>query len=207
MTKCAFCGTEELLPFRCRYCGQPFCSEHRLPESHNCPAAGMNVIPMKKISHGHFSAHRIRRSPFRTSRTEIIHLTVAVLIIFAVYALGYFQVGLNAVVLLGLLGAVVLAFVFHELAHKITAQRYGLWSEFRLDPIGAFLTIMTSFLPIRIIAPGSVTISGYGATVQSMGKISLAGSIMNMIQSILFIFLGQLFPQWYVIFGFAASKR
>jgi len=33
---CQFCGKEEFMPFTCRYCGQQFCGEHRLPENHFC---------------------------------------------------------------------------------------------------------------------------------------------------------------------------
>jgi len=45
MTKCDFCGRdiEKIrrklgydLPFTCKYCGGNFCSDHRLPENHNC---------------------------------------------------------------------------------------------------------------------------------------------------------------------------
>lgn len=34
---CMVCGRRELLPFRCSYCDGVFCSEHRLPEKHDCP--------------------------------------------------------------------------------------------------------------------------------------------------------------------------
>jgi len=34
--KCDICGKKEYLPFVCKYCGGTFCSEHRLPEKHNC---------------------------------------------------------------------------------------------------------------------------------------------------------------------------
>lgn len=34
---CYFCGKEfEDMPFKCKYCGKRFCSDHRLPENHNC---------------------------------------------------------------------------------------------------------------------------------------------------------------------------
>lgn len=39
MVKCEFCGKEDYLPFKCRYCGGYFCIEHRLPENHNCSPA------------------------------------------------------------------------------------------------------------------------------------------------------------------------
>lgn len=34
--KCSYCGREELLPFRCKFCKRAFCAEHRLPENHEC---------------------------------------------------------------------------------------------------------------------------------------------------------------------------
>ncbi|MGD2142527.1 MAG: AN1-type zinc finger domain-containing protein [Candidatus Bathyarchaeota archaeon] len=33
---CYHCGKETEMPFRCNYCNLTFCSEHRLPEAHNC---------------------------------------------------------------------------------------------------------------------------------------------------------------------------
>ncbi len=36
MVKCDACGKETALPFKCRYCGGTFCSNHRLPENHSC---------------------------------------------------------------------------------------------------------------------------------------------------------------------------
>jgi hypothetical protein len=38
MGQCQFCKKEVDIPFVCSYCGQSFCSEHRLPENHLCPA-------------------------------------------------------------------------------------------------------------------------------------------------------------------------
>ena len=36
MRRCEQCGKEVLFPFECSYCGKILCSEHRLPESHQC---------------------------------------------------------------------------------------------------------------------------------------------------------------------------
>jgi len=36
MSKCDYCGKQCNLPFHCSYCGGSFCSDHRLPPSHNC---------------------------------------------------------------------------------------------------------------------------------------------------------------------------
>ncbi|WP_410765453.1 rhomboid family intramembrane serine protease [Haloferax sp. DFSO60] len=40
MATCDICGRHENLPYRCSRCGGTFCSEHRLPENHDCPGLG-----------------------------------------------------------------------------------------------------------------------------------------------------------------------
>lgn len=34
---CSICGKKEMLPYKCKFCGFMYCSEHRLPERHDCP--------------------------------------------------------------------------------------------------------------------------------------------------------------------------
>lgn len=50
MVKCDFpgCDNEEVLPFRCKYCGKQFCVKHRLPEYHNCEKINTVTSPGKK---------------------------------------------------------------------------------------------------------------------------------------------------------------
>lgn len=36
MTICSYCGEQEVMPFTCKFCGERFCAEHRLPENHGC---------------------------------------------------------------------------------------------------------------------------------------------------------------------------
>lgn len=36
--ECWICGKKEAIPYKCRYCGQTFCIDHRLPEQHACEA-------------------------------------------------------------------------------------------------------------------------------------------------------------------------
>jgi len=33
---CDVCFKQELMLFKCKYCGGSFCAEHRLPENHAC---------------------------------------------------------------------------------------------------------------------------------------------------------------------------
>ncbi len=37
MSTCDVCGKQENMPYQCRHCGGTYCSEHRLPEAHDCP--------------------------------------------------------------------------------------------------------------------------------------------------------------------------
>jgi membrane associated rhomboid family serine protease len=37
MATCDVCGRDENMPYNCRHCGGTYCSEHRLPENHECP--------------------------------------------------------------------------------------------------------------------------------------------------------------------------
>ncbi len=34
--ECYYCGFRDHMPFTCKFCGNSFCYNHRLPESHNC---------------------------------------------------------------------------------------------------------------------------------------------------------------------------
>ncbi|KXA94068.1 hypothetical protein AKJ37_08020, partial [candidate division MSBL1 archaeon SCGC-AAA259I09] len=48
MKKCAYCGKKIVsIPHTCKYCDKDFCSEQRLPESHDCPKEN-HVIPFRE---------------------------------------------------------------------------------------------------------------------------------------------------------------
>jgi Zn-dependent protease len=79
--------------------------------------------------------------------------------------------------------AFTLSFLFHELAHKFSAQYFNLWAEFRLTLQGALITLISIFLPFKIISPGAVMISGSG-TRSTVGKTALSGPLTNIILSI-----------------------
>lgn len=36
MVECEHCGKDIDLPFKCKFCGETYCDEHRLPENHDC---------------------------------------------------------------------------------------------------------------------------------------------------------------------------
>ncbi len=80
-----------------------------------------------------------------------------------------------------------IGFLFHELAHKIVAQRYGCWAEYRMDlAMLLFAVLLASISGVVFAAPGAVYISGYYLTKKENGKISLAGPLANLILAMLF---------------------
>lgn len=76
--------------------------------------------------------------------------------------------------------AVIPAFILHELAHKIVAQRRDMWAEFRANPIGLVgglvVTALTGFL---FALPGAVEIVGH-ADKRDAGIISIVGPMVNL---------------------------
>lgn len=79
-----------------------------------------------------------------------------------------------------------IGFLLHELGHKVVAQRYGCFAEFRADNFMLFLAVLTSFLGVIFAAPGAVMIAGR-VTKERNGKISLAGPLVNIVLTIIFL--------------------
>ena len=97
--------------------------------------------------------------------------------------------------------AFMLSFLLHELAHKFSAQYFNLWAEFRLTLQGALITLVSIFLPFKIIAPGAVMIAGSG-TREIVGKTSLAGPVTNIILSIVCIMIAAVGQSLFMIVAF-----
>ncbi len=102
--------------------------------------------------------------------------------------------------------AVGFGFVFHELAHRFMAQRYGFHAEYRMWVKGLlfalFLAVMSggSFV---FAAPGAVVISG-AIPRDKHGKIALAGPVVNVVLVLVFsiiLFVAGIFS----IIGFGAE--
>ena len=74
------------------------------------------------------------------------------------------------------------SFLAHEIAHKIMGQKNGLWAEFRLTTWGSVLTLVSVFLPFKMISPGAMMLAGQ-PTSDEIVKISIAGPAINLIFS------------------------
>ena len=80
---------------------------------------------------------------------------------------------------------VMLSFVLHEMGHKFVAQDMGYWSEYRMYPMGLFLSLVMSMFGFLIAAPGAVYISGRNISGKDNGKISIAGPLVNMVLAVI----------------------
>lgn len=214
--KCQKCGKDTFLPFKCQYCGGYFCSEHRLPENHQCaqmdqarlPREGTpSAIVQKGKSYEYvftYPSLKPAKSHVQFSIKEIEHLAIAALLIVGVgLSILWFQgFPFNDYVALSLFVAMfTLSFLAHEIAHKLVAQRHGLWAEFRLTLIGALLTMFSIISPLfKIIAPGAVMVGG-SSDRRTIGKISIAGPATNITLATAFLAVTFLSTQYNTIFS------
>jgi Zn-dependent protease len=81
-----------------------------------------------------------------------------------------------------------ISFLVHELGHKVMAQRYGCWAEFRAFNHMLVLAIIMSFFGFIFAVPGAVFIRGH-LTKNRYGKISLFGPLTNIVFALLFLIL------------------
>ena len=130
-----------------------------------------------------------------TSKQEIIDLIKSWIVITIIFTIlvekfNYFNlasiVSTKETILISAL-TVGIGFLLHELAHKVLAQNYGCWAEFRAFYNMLWLAILFSLFGFIIAAPGAVMIKGF-LTKEKNGKISLAGPMTNIILAFLFFF-------------------
>jgi len=78
------------------------------------------------------------------------------------------------------------AFLLHEVAHKVVAVRYDQVAEFRADNRMLFLAVMTALLGFIFAAPGAVHHRGR-LTAAEHGRIALAGPVVNLLLLVVFL--------------------
>ena len=123
-----------------------------------------------------------------TSKKEIIDLSkawAAITIAFAVVlrgSSGYMEAISIAAIAVGL------GFLLHELGHKIVAQYYRCFAEFRSFDQMLLLAIAMSFFGFVFAAPGAVMIRGW-VDKRRNGIISIAGPIINLVLALIFLVL------------------
>src|SRR5215218_9040141 len=193
--KCHLCNGEDFL-FKCNYCKEFFCTEHRLPINHSCSAID-RFSEKRKINlfRDNFTTNSFLNNFSKTinirfSRTEIKHLLVATFLVLLVgMSLNkYRYISIEFLVIF------IIAFLFHELAHKFLANFYGSWAEFRTDLYGLIITTISAipFIPFKFIAPGAVIV---GISEKSkLGKVALIGPITNLVMGFILLLFSYLYP-------------
>ncbi len=125
------------------------------------------------------------RSPLTFSDKELLDLAIAWVVLSVAFALLLEPVhrgfgtpaGFAAMTGLSLV-TVGVAFLCHELAHKVVAIRFGQIAEFRADYQMLFLAIMSALIGFLFAAPGAVYHRGR-ITARENGLISVAGPVTN----------------------------
>lgn len=210
--KCQACDKDVDLPFRCPYCGGAFCGDHRIPENHACPRiqqakADRQGQVLQQQGYGNYSYSYVygqdpykKKRPITSSPKEFKHIGIAAALVlaigFSMFIYEYIVSGIDfsywswlAIAFFGVF--MTASFLTHEIAHKIAAQKAGLWAEFRLTTWGSVLTLISVFLPFKMISPGAMMIGGQPTNRKDMIKISIAGVITNMIYAIVFLCLAK----------------
>ena len=129
------------------------------------------------------------------SDRELYDLAIAWLALGVAFAIFFAGGGIRAVAAIveyGLLVPLVVSlltagigFLFHELAHKVVAIRFGQLAEFRADYGMLFLAVMSALVGVIFAAPGAVHHRGR-ITERENGLIALAGPVTNLLLAVLF---------------------
>lgn len=140
------------------------------------------------------------RRGIRFSRTELIQLTTAILALSAAFTIvilnpfyggtAYLAFFPNPAVGIAYFFLVALVSVgtgvgLHEIMHKVVAERYGYWAEFRYSVRGLLMTFVLAIVGFLFGAPGATYISG-PVTPQQNSRISAAGPLTNVLLGVLF---------------------
>lgn len=195
--KCYFCDKIDNLPFRCNYCKEYFCGDHRNPMIHSC--AFLEIYTKKNndtkftnnnVSNNDTSLVRVLGRMFRikTSKTELLHLSVATMLVTCVgLSLNQYRTFTWQ-----FLAIFISAFLVHELAHKFLAQYYGSWAEFRAEKFGLIITAISALpiMPFKLIAPGAVMV--HLSDRQKFGRVALIGPVTNLVMGFSFLLLSNI---------------
>ncbi len=207
--ECYVCGTAESIPFKCNYCKEYFCSNHRNPINHSCPFVNAYNKKRQDMLHGNqnyssntsFSQLLSRIIRIKTSKTELLHLTIATLLVTAVGLSlnGYRHFSWQ------FLAIFISAFLVHELAHKFLAQYYGSWAEFRAQISGLLITAISALpiMPFKFIAPGAVMVGLSDGN--KFGRVALIGPLTNLVMGFSFLLLSLFNSSYSPYFTIGAS--
>ena len=144
------------------------------------------------------------------SRSEIRDLSIAWLVLGFCFSFRYILTSprqFATFLVIALIG-IGTGFIFHELSHKLVAQRFGYLAEFRLWKIGLVIALASAIISLGhllFFAPGAVYVSSYSRRHEE-GLIAAAGPSANIVLAALFYavsfssgFLGQVGAWGFII--------
>jgi Zn-dependent protease len=134
---------------------------------------------------------------------EVKHILISAVVLSVAFAVASYDNVINALQHFGDLPiliafsfiAVGIGFLAHELiGHKIVAQRFGLFAEYRMWKFGLLIALISSLLGFVFAAPGAVYISQkmdlWGRPVpvtrKRMGIVGLMGPVVNVVIALIF---------------------
>ena len=150
--------------------------------------------------HPHIRPNKAFKLGFiKTSKIELIDIAKAWVAISVAFALGSLLHHLHfrylLIMFLISLFTAGIGFLFHELAHKFSAQHYGCTAEFRAFDQMLYLAMgLAAVIGFIFAAPGAVMIAGH-ITRKENGIVSLAGPLTNYILAMIFLILMVFIPQ------------
>lgn len=93
--------------------------------------------------------------------------------------------------------AVGTGFVFHEMAHRQMARRFGFHAEFRAWKMGLVFAVVVAIMSggrFIFAAPGATYVFAQNISVKKNGKISMAGPATNIVLGFILMFFSLLSP-------------
>ncbi len=96
-------------------------------------------------------------------------------------------------------------FLLHEIAHKFIAIRRGFPSRFYLDQNMALFSLLSVFIPLKLIAPGAVVFYG-NPSEESEASIAMAGPLANIIIGGMLMGISFLLPGNLMVYTLLVSK-
>ena len=147
---------------------------------------------------------------FTIDSNEIAHIGISMLVVALAFSFRYLLISKELflsflpIILVG----VGTGFIFHELAHKFTAMRFGAYARYRAWESGLAFALILSIVTrgaFVFAAPGAVYIYSHNLTRFQNGIISIAGPLTNLVTGSVFTFLLLFAPTPYFALLFASA--
>ncbi|WP_054835062.1 metalloprotease [Methanobrevibacter arboriphilus] len=137
---------------------------------------------------------------FKFSSNEIRDLFISFFIISLAFSILYSRLDFTNIlnILPMVMVGVGLGFILHEVAHKISAMRYGYWAEYKTWTPGLFIALVSSAFGFIFAAPGAVHIYGQYMTDRENGIISISGPLTNIVLSLIFLAVALMLGNTYI---------